>query len=1615
MKGATTIAAGIDISANVKDALNGINKLSSGLDSVNTQLVDILKHFDDLNKKTLGNVTKNINSANYDFGSASHIVKNSKGSVITSPSGRNKAYKDYEQAIIEETKAVTDDTKERTRLRQQRADTEKRKTENEAARIAKMEDKTSALYLSNQTKIADAKLLNAKANQAGALNRNWRYQIGKAFVNMGDKAGTIGVGSDKFEGKIVGGALNIIGSLLKAPATGFGAALTQVTSVVTDFGKAVTTAYAEIEATKTQLGVVFSNQSEADSMFGEISKYAVKSPFGVKETSELAILLKQSGVYASDLMDTMKMLGDTAGGNMEKLKRIANNYAQIVSIGKASMLDMRQFAYAGIPIFEAVSKELKVSQSELRKLISDGKVTSEIVEKVFKDLTGVNGIFENATAKGAKTLKARLQNLSDAQQLAFGSIGESLYKANSKTGGDSLAAKILSTLENIYQHLHENVNTKNLENDVKIIKERETKIETLKQLIEKEKNNGNRANVKALEAVLSKEMSKIDLGEELSTKSRLYHAYSDSLMEQLDSDNLKTKKDYDRDAYVYGQIRQALSELKSGRIAEYGLLDKGYTPHEVMTAQKQLEYASDKNSPELETQRQLVKTWEDLKLTADKDINSLIQAMDVMAAAANDNSKALEAYSNVTEELRKASESDLAIKNQSSVYDTINKGAKESKSLYTAFQELASIYENSAEMQEKKENEKKKILLNALNELKEIKKHTDSDGKVDIKSFRPEDFSEYLEKKAFTAVRQLSVAKTGQSLQMLSDDRKARVSNLNYILSALKEKEGDNKGITSQSSGGKTAYNNVIRYLEKITDVRQSDDKFYKDLGGNLNSLKVAMSTLVETVDSSSDLGKFLKGVSALYNNSGLELEASVNANGLTEDVLKRSLSKEFIPLWKRQMAGITGLSANVINKPLEAIEAYQTNMSARNIASDVLPEILKQAGVSTVQSLTRTTGQSMTLKGTNTPIYQSDWKEFRENLKEFSTSLSSSTDVINAYTKGLEAERDALMQLLNVGITGTESQDIKGNQKLVSSKRMEEAMKAMSDSGEQLVSTFGDELQELESGRGVIWDENYKNEDGSKGAFVLLDENSKATKELARTLILSDSTYETVKLALEENTRELAKANSVKAKNDLLAGMYKDSEKSILDDMTIKSGASTDIIKLLMAHPEYRKAELSSAVSELKVSDKWKDSNIASKSESDIITLAANGDETAIQFMADATHKLNEEVSTFIKSEPYKEIKKLSESAAQLSAVNEANARLLDKRKNQENLPAESKETLIASLFGMNPAYTKERMVQMARTANEAGSAVNAFGIEGRTGVEWEKASDEDILKSLTPKEKLKLELEINADNAEEKIEELGHNIAQLGAETLSSGLNSTFETMGENLALSKDASDDLDKNLKQMGSDMLKNMGTMITQAGLSYAISNIGNPSGVMTGLLLAAAGGAASMLGGMLGAQPEDAKDKEEEDKLARLMKVKQDLSDLLKQAREDSIYYEKTVRHKNAISANENFKVRKVNDAIITPNGDVVTTHPDDYLIATKTPQTLVNGRGGGAPTVNFSVVDKSTGVRVTKQTAKYNEDTNTLDFEAIIESKVKQVIASSDGDEAFAMREARINGRNVVA
>lgn len=247
--------------------------------------------------------------------------------------------------------------------------------------------------------------------------------------------------------KIWSGGVNVGGSAVTIMA----ATLNKIYKWAVQYGKESIRAFGEIESIKTNLSVVYGNESLANNTFGEISQYAVKSPFGVQQMTEFAILLKQSGVESVELMKTLKQIGDVAGGNQEKFQRIANNYAQIIAANRATSLDLRQFANAGLPIYKEIRKELGVSQKEVREMTREGLVGADVIKRVFENMTSEGGSFYNSVQKGSKTYKARMQNMADIKQLNLAEVGELIYSTG--PNGRSIFQDILKTTEDIYSIL----------------------------------------------------------------------------------------------------------------------------------------------------------------------------------------------------------------------------------------------------------------------------------------------------------------------------------------------------------------------------------------------------------------------------------------------------------------------------------------------------------------------------------------------------------------------------------------------------------------------------------------------------------------------------------------------------------------------------------------------------------------------------------------------------------------------------------------------------------------------------------------------------------------------------------------------------------------------------------------------------------------------------------------------------------------------------------------------------------------------------------------------------------------------------------------------------------
>lgn len=533
----TEIQANLNVtSEGVDKVAEQLGKLSTSLDEIAKKVVDVSEKFEKLGKNAnikIDSHDVNIpkNRSRLAYGKFDYTY--ASGSSFDRVNANILSRRINEQLKLEEEKL-----RENNRLLTERA---------------KLLEKDNANYkqiLDNKTRDSKTRARNAKTNAQVAqntkkrteLNEEWlkyraahpelftrqqgqaSYELGNFLLTGGNhvlKSGLLG-------GSVLGSGMEIAGAFVKnGKFAMLGTALGLAAKIVTDFAKATKEAYSQIEAVKIQLSVVMGGDVQSGMMYEEIAKYAVKSPFGIEQTSELAILLKQSGVYATDLMNTLKMLGDTAGGNMEKMKRIANNYAQIVSIGKASMLDMRQFAYAGIPIFEAVSKELGVSQAQLRKLISDGKVTSNIIEKVFKDLTGINGIFQNATSKGAETLKARLQNLKDIKQTFLDQAGEFAFNIGKTYNRDSYFSRGISLLEKMYDSVKNVFLLQNIQRDVNSITTRDDDLTRLKALRSQAKEDGNNYLVKYYDRQIKEILKTRDIEKERASLNAAYINYTE--------------------------------------------------------------------------------------------------------------------------------------------------------------------------------------------------------------------------------------------------------------------------------------------------------------------------------------------------------------------------------------------------------------------------------------------------------------------------------------------------------------------------------------------------------------------------------------------------------------------------------------------------------------------------------------------------------------------------------------------------------------------------------------------------------------------------------------------------------------------------------------------------------------------------------------------------------------------------------------------------------------------------------------------------------------------------------------------------------------------------------
>ena len=171
----------------------------------------------------------------------------------------------------------------------------------------------------------------------------------------------------------------------------------------------------EYESLIVRLKVATGDASTAMKEFEELKDFASKTPFDLPGVVDASIMFRNAGIEAENIIPTIKMLGDVAQGNNEYFNRMALNFMQIKSAGKATMQDLNQFAYMGIPIKQV-----------LKDMGREGDTSFEAIQMAFKRMTSEGGQFYNSMNANAGTMSGSMSNLRDSIQQVRAELGDQL-------------------------------------------------------------------------------------------------------------------------------------------------------------------------------------------------------------------------------------------------------------------------------------------------------------------------------------------------------------------------------------------------------------------------------------------------------------------------------------------------------------------------------------------------------------------------------------------------------------------------------------------------------------------------------------------------------------------------------------------------------------------------------------------------------------------------------------------------------------------------------------------------------------------------------------------------------------------------------------------------------------------------------------------------------------------------------------------------------------------------------------------------------------------------------------------------------------------------------------
>lgn len=182
---------------------------------------------------------------------------------------------------------------------------------------------------------------------------------------------------------------------------------------------------AELERQTALFTTLTGSAEKAEETLRAIKDDALGSPFDVQNLISANQYLMSTGIEADKSRETIMALGNAVaatGGSNSELQRMAQNLQQIQNVGKATTMDIRQFAMAGIDIYGILSESTGKTVEQLQKM----DITFDMINDALIEASKEGGKYFGAMDAQSETLNGKLSKLKSTFQALLGELTQVL-------------------------------------------------------------------------------------------------------------------------------------------------------------------------------------------------------------------------------------------------------------------------------------------------------------------------------------------------------------------------------------------------------------------------------------------------------------------------------------------------------------------------------------------------------------------------------------------------------------------------------------------------------------------------------------------------------------------------------------------------------------------------------------------------------------------------------------------------------------------------------------------------------------------------------------------------------------------------------------------------------------------------------------------------------------------------------------------------------------------------------------------------------------------------------------------------------------------------------------